>query len=612
MDRPDDLVEIARTIRDAIDKPNVLQQQLLARLEQQARRLRDSALQLAVLGQFKRGKSTLLNALVGYPLLSAGVLPLTAVPTFLSGNSTICIRLSYLSGAVEEHGVADLECLAREIAAATTEEHNSHNEKGLLRVDAGMPGSGWLDDVTLIDTPGIGSTQAHNTETAYAVLPECDAALFVCSVDPPITELEIEYLARICRTAPRVIVILNKIDLVEGDDIQKAIDFLLTVVAGRTPPEVDRRIFPVSARRALAARQAGDVTALEASGLPDLERYVRADLVGERRRVLTLSIANKMHDIAAAIAADAAMTVRALSLPLAELDAKMIAFERTAADFERERIALEDALNGEWRRAVLRLGALCGEVDKRTRGELNSVIDRIGSDDLPDGGRSIVAAAMTEVFDREFGCLATAVDKELAEAIEAHQQHYQALAERVRGAAGALLNVKVPPVAPDDWFQISREPYWVGARQVDSLSALTIEGLARLLPAALRRRRRQRRLREAIFDALIRNISELQWSMRQNIDDSFRRLLAASREAVETGIASTRDLLRMAEDRRRREDLSLDLDLERARRTEQILAELSALLGRQKKAHSQQAQTHPLHPKQFPLSSMHHEDGQSG
>src|ERR1700690_3123336 len=96
--RDHDLTQIAAEVEATLLSPGPEQQRLLDRLNEQSARLSKTAFQLAALGQFKRGKSTLLNAFVGYPLLSAGILPLTAVPTFLSRSPTAQIRLKYLSG----------------------------------------------------------------------------------------------------------------------------------------------------------------------------------------------------------------------------------------------------------------------------------------------------------------------------------------------------------------------------------------------------------------------------------------------------------------------------------------------------------------------------------
>lgn len=573
-----DLAQIAALVEAALPHPDPEQRRLLARLNDQRTRLSNTTFQLAVLGQFKRGKSTLLNAFVGYPLLSAGVLPLTAVPTFLSRSATAQIRLKYLSGEDRTIEFANIEALAAEIAAATTEEQNPRNKKELQRVDVAIPSSPWFDGLTLIDTPGVGSTHIRNTETAHEALPECDAALFVCSVDPPITEVELHYLAAICRTASRVIVVLNKIDLTEDDDNERAAAFLSSVLAQQGHSQIDPRIFPISARRALAARRRGDCEALGASGLLELEQYIQSELVSQKRKFLTISIAKKMSDIVDVLQIGAAMVVRALTIPLAELDEKIGFFEAASGEFQRERMDLEDLLTGEWRRALVRLDHLCDEADTRASREIGLLLEQLGESVQPQPLRSEIESAMTGIFDREFSAIAATVDRELAHTIEVHQQSYRALAVRVGETAAASLNVALPVAAPGEWFHVEREPYWIGHVQVESLTSLTVDGVARLLPRKLRERRRQTKLRAAVTKAITRNISDLHWTMRQNIDDSFRRLLSSSNEMVETSISSTNGLLKMARERRRSEDASLHQQIESARRSQCRLVELRNVL----------------------------------
>lgn len=582
MNRPaiHSVADIAAAIDEAIDRPSSGQQRLLNRLREHAARLRDTVFRLAVLGQFKRGKSTLLNAFIGYPLLSTGVVPLTAIPTFLSASPTMQLRLVFLAGHAEAQNVANFEELATAISAVTTEEQNPRNAKGLERVDVGVPSNQWLGDITLIDTLGIGSTHAHNTDAAHAILPECDAALFVLSVDPPITEVELEYLATICRTVSRIIVVLNKVDLVERQDQDKMLAFLSSVLSRRPESQLDHKIFPVSARQALTARQAGDRDALKASGLVALEQYIRSGLVDQKRSYLEISIAKKTSDILAALQADAALTERALTLPLAELDAKVGIFEAAAVDFTQERDNLQDLLSGEWRRALDKLGALCQAAESRARVQLDRAVADVTVFSGPDSDQAVIQSVMSVVFDKEFETIATAVDQDLAAAVAVHQQRYHTLASRVREAASALMDVPVPIMAPDDWFQITREPYWIGQARIESLGSLTIDGLSRLLPARLRRQRQQRKLCEAVHKAVTRNISDLHWTMRQNIDDSFRRLLASSTTTVDSSIDATRDVLKLAQERRRSQDASLHEDIERVRATATRLVDLRAHLNR--------------------------------
>ena len=68
------------------------------------------------------------------------------------------------------------------------EDANPENRLGVERVELFYPADILADGTVIIDTPGVGSTLRHNTEAAWRVMPECDAAFFVVSADPPITE----------------------------------------------------------------------------------------------------------------------------------------------------------------------------------------------------------------------------------------------------------------------------------------------------------------------------------------------------------------------------------------------------------------------------------------
>jgi Dynamin family len=87
-------------VRAAASTPNpsVSQQEILGKLDALQARIDEGLLRVAVLGQFKRGKSTLLNALLGAPLLPAGVIPVTAIPTFIRAGAEAKARIGFLDG----------------------------------------------------------------------------------------------------------------------------------------------------------------------------------------------------------------------------------------------------------------------------------------------------------------------------------------------------------------------------------------------------------------------------------------------------------------------------------------------------------------------------------
>ncbi|HTZ55761.1 MAG TPA: dynamin family protein [Candidatus Acidoferrum sp.] len=166
-----------------------------------------NAASVAFLGQFKRGKSSLVNALLGEDVLPTGRLPLTGVTTTVSfGDRGAVVR--YLDGREEDTDLCEL-------ATFVTEESNPKNRLGVARVDVKLP-LPLLHGIALIDTPGIGSTLAHNTQIAQEVSERVDLAIFVTGPEPPITNDEVGFLLQVHDLAERVIVVLAKIDLASG------------------------------------------------------------------------------------------------------------------------------------------------------------------------------------------------------------------------------------------------------------------------------------------------------------------------------------------------------------------------------------------------------------
>ncbi len=155
-------------------------------------RFEDGRFHLAVLGQFKRGKSTLLNALLGHSLLPTSVVPLTAIPTFVQYGPDLCICVRYQDGKrAKEFAGRPIEEAVKILEGFVTEEGNPKNRLRVKQVDILHPAPILQHGVVLIDTPGVGSTFTHNTRATINFLPQCDAALFVVSADPPLTEVEV-------------------------------------------------------------------------------------------------------------------------------------------------------------------------------------------------------------------------------------------------------------------------------------------------------------------------------------------------------------------------------------------------------------------------------------
>jgi GTP-binding protein EngB required for normal cell division len=193
-----------------------------------AGRLAALRLEVAVVGEFKRGKSSLINALVGREVLPVGVLPLTAAPTVLEDGEEGLV-VEFADGRQEHHRLDRL-------AGFVAEESNPGNALGVARVIARLHTPLLDAGVRLVDTPGVGSVHEHNTRSTDAYLPSLDAAVLVTSADPPISKAERGFLERVLEHAVRLFVVLNKADYLMWNGLSRGLFCLVDgmVWGGRT------------------------------------------------------------------------------------------------------------------------------------------------------------------------------------------------------------------------------------------------------------------------------------------------------------------------------------------------------------------------------------------
>lgn len=209
-------------------------------------RIRDGLFYVACVGQFKRGKSTLLNALVGHPVLPVGVVPVTAVVTVLRYGERLSARVRYTAGGWREIAMTDL-------ARYVTEDHNPENRAGVAAVEVFVPSELLASGMGLVDTPGVGSVFVGNTEATRSFVPHVDAALVVLGADPPISADELALVQEIARQCGELLFVLNKTDKLTPRDLEDAERFTRRVLKERAGVD-GLRLFDVSATERLAGR----------------------------------------------------------------------------------------------------------------------------------------------------------------------------------------------------------------------------------------------------------------------------------------------------------------------------------------------------------------------
>jgi len=335
------------------------------------RRLAADRFTLAVVGQFSRGKSTLMNATLGHPYLPTGALPMTSVVTRVAYGSSphVTVRRRGGSGVPIQ---TSLEDLVRFVAQSSVERE----ERQIVAADVEVPAEILRLGFSFVDTPGIGSAVAANTATTKHFLPEADAVIFVTAFDAPLSEAELEFLTEVRRHVNRLFFVVNKLDLVSRTEAIEVMRFVRERLIQQSSAS-EPRVFAVSSRDALEAKLRADGFGLTASGLPALERALVQFLTSEKARSFLLGVCARTERLLVQLRLDLELGRAAATHPASGDDAPGPAFERRVGELLANERRVAEGLSGRIetelpRLLVERSDAWTDELRRLTREELDA------------------------------------------------------------------------------------------------------------------------------------------------------------------------------------------------------------------------------------------------
>ncbi len=519
-------------------------------LESLQSRLVAGQFRLAVLGQFKRGKSTLLNALLGDNLLPTDILPVTAIPTYISAAEKIDVQVSFDTDIEPvQFPMTPDQSLGDFLAEYVTEVGNPNNQRQVKQVDIGHPAEILRQGIVLIDTPGIGSTHKHNTEVAYQVLPQCDAALFLVSPDPPITEIELDYLKEIHQRLPRTFFLLNKVDFLDEKEKSTSLRFL----ADQLAPLYDGAplVLPISARKGLNARLTGDIDGWKNSGMQQVEQNLIDFFAREKQQILQDSLKRRTCDQLNSINMQLQLSLSALMLPEEELKQRIGQFRQSLPDVEREKQAAEDVLSGDLKRVVGRLNTEVETVRVRAKekimGQLENYVQSIAdTEEMERLVRETLAYEIPVFFAPAMRKVADIVRAEATELLTLHQQRGNRLIEQVRKIAAELFDIPYHAPSVGRSYTMFEVSDWSNDLFISDMDPLGQRISRKFLTQKYRRKRTVNRLREEGHKLLSQNVEQINWSLRRGLDENYRQFGAELTDQLEKTITATRKAMEVA------------------------------------------------------------------
>jgi len=310
------LTNTSKSIRDTIDK------------------IADEHFEVAIVGEFKRGKSTLINALLGQEVLPADVLPATATLNRVTYSQVPYVMVEYKNGTTERVSIDQLENYVTKLSYESEKKAETVKQATVYYDTAFCK-----NNVDIIDTPGLNDDE-QMTNVTLSILPEIDAAIFVISANSPFSQFEKEFLEKKMLTSDlgRIIFAVNcfgtfskededRIVATVGKRIESYVMEKAKLVMGENSKEFavykrkigKPKVIGIYAKKALMAKESGDAAMLEESNFPKFEAVLESMLTQERGSITLQILANKIISSGSEIINSIVLRENALAMKMTSL-----------------------------------------------------------------------------------------------------------------------------------------------------------------------------------------------------------------------------------------------------------------------------------------------------
>lgn len=367
------------------------------RVEAASQRLARRRFQIAVVGEFKAGKSTLINSLVSEDILPVDTKECTAVVCHLRstcGEESPGATLVLANGDIRDVPTAEAK---QHLTVSKAQFHGHQVEEAEIRV----AGAGWLgQEVDIVDTPGVNASGQAREKATLSYLPNADAIIFMTRADQLLNETEMVFLKEriVNRDLARVFVVINFADRVRSERDRR--DVLERARRLLEPFALVSRTYLISARDARDAILDEDRGLLEASGVPDFQRSLQSFIENDRAAADLARFRTVLES-----------HFQSLRLALNQrLEAST--FDREAAGRRRERI-LEliklatderEAAESDVRQSLRELGATISVKIKSATESMARSLDRLNA-----SSKQVSESEASLVADREGGSAMAAI-----------------------------------------------------------------------------------------------------------------------------------------------------------------------------------------------------------
>ena len=481
----------------------------IRKIEMLKTKIKNRELVISVIGQFKRGKTSFINAVLEAAVLPVGIIPVTSVATKIQYGEALA-EVHFKTG---DHQIVALDQVVGYIA----EQQNPNNQKGVSFVNLFLPDDFLRAGITLVDTPGVGSIHQNNTDEAYAFMRDSDAIIFMLSVDSPINEIEREFLIEARNYAAKFYFAINKTDTISPSDLEAYLGYCHDILCEIMAVEAIE-LFAISAKTKV--------------GIDALFIKIAEDIKVSADRIIMDSVQIKFREVLRVALSHLELYRRAYGMPLKNLEEKRSELE--------EKLSSLDQITRDSTFYLLR--------------HIDELLEQIRAE-LQDGSagiRDVLSAEMAAVYEKNRNAKPKELEKMLMALLENQlTAHLNELSERGLASLSSgyehlaeILNQKIDDLkgflvkVVAELFGISyqvdtmahtlssRDDFYVKVNQKPAAFLLDMNDLVYLLPLGYANKKIYARYQNKMQTDVEHNINNMIYNYQYKIRESVREFKA--------------------------------------------------------------------------------------
>ncbi|HEX2869384.1 MAG TPA: dynamin family protein [Ignavibacteriales bacterium] len=519
-----------------------------ASVQEEIDRLKKEELYLVVAGQFKRGKSTLINAILGEEILPTGVIPLTAVVTLIRYGKSTSVKVIF-----NDNSSVGID--VQEIRYYAAEAENPGNIKNVRYIEITYDSGFLKDGIVLIDSPGIGSLFIHNTQTTKSFIPKVDGVIFTLSVDPPLTEIEYRFLEELHNQVAKILFVLNKADLFDKNELEETLSYTKRELSGKNNFN-EPGIIAVSARLAMDGEKKADKNLISLSGIPTLIQSCRNMFLEERQALVRNNSKGRISRLISELKYITELEYKTLLMPVNELREKKDSFNLQLQELLKEKEEFLYLLEGEISSLIKMIEQSSDKFQSKETKRLNDLLGDVINRDNEQKGKNLLLIAEV-IFKNE---LTESLDKWRSELFRETKIFYNGIIgkyvsrtntflNRIISLSADIFDVKDKPVKNVNSLDLKDEFDYAFKELPVFMEIDLFKLMSPLLPDMFARKIVLKRIQEKIKEKVSMNCGRITSDYIYSVKEQGRKFLYEIERKISELIQSIQNIITAAEEK---------------------------------------------------------------